>query len=120
MPPMSELKHDMEVLKQQGFNLIKLQEHWMIDEPLEGQFDFSKYEELIEHAARFDLGIYLGLTCEQAPGWLYHKYPDCRMVGRNGQTIIYEARPPCPPTVNPVHALTIPVHWPTRIVSSAI
>ena len=36
MPPMSELKRDMELLKKHGFNLVKLQEHWMVDEPLEG------------------------------------------------------------------------------------
>ena len=35
MPPMSELKHDMEVLKGRGFSLIKLQEHWAVDEPEE-------------------------------------------------------------------------------------
>ncbi len=91
MPPMSEMKRDMELLKKQGFNLIKLQEHWMIDEPSEGQYEFSRYEELIAHAATLDLGIYLGLTCEQAPHWLYEKHPDCRMVGRDGRTIIYEA-----------------------------
>ena len=96
MPAMSELKHDMELLKSQGFNLIKLQEHWMIDEPLEGQYDFSKYEELIDHASRLDLGIYLGLTCEQAPGWLYQKHPGCRMVGRDGLKIIYEAQTTLP------------------------
>jgi hypothetical protein len=28
MPPMAELKRDRRLLKQQGFNLIKLQEHW--------------------------------------------------------------------------------------------
>ncbi|MDD5705345.1 MAG: beta-galactosidase [Kiritimatiellae bacterium] len=92
MPSMSELKRDMENLKRHGFNLIKLQESWMADEPLEGNIDLSKYEELIEHAARLDLGVYLGLTCEQAPGWLYRKYPDCRMVGRDGYAIHYEAQ----------------------------
>lgn len=91
MPAMSELKHDMELLKKQGFNLIKLQEHWMIDEPSEGRYDFSRYEELIAHAAKLDLGVYLGLTCEQAPHWLYEKHPDCRMVGRDGRQIFYEA-----------------------------
>lgn len=91
MPPMSELKRDMDLLKRQGFNLIKLQEHWMIDEPEEGRYDFSRYAELIAHAATLDLGVYLGLTCEQAPYWLYEKHPDCRMVGRNGRTIVYEA-----------------------------
>ena len=91
MPPMAELKRDMALLKKQGFNLIKLQEHWMIDEPAEGKYDFSRYEELIANAAKLDLGVYLGLTCEQAPHWLYEKHPGCRMVGRNGQTIAYEA-----------------------------
>jgi len=40
MPPMSELKKDMGNLKKHGFNLVKLQEHWQVDEPLEGQYDF--------------------------------------------------------------------------------
>lgn len=96
MPPMSELKADMENLKRHGFNLIKLQEHWMVDEPLEGHYDFSRYEELIEHAARLDMGVYVGLTCEQAPGWLWRKYPDCRMIGRNGLPIAYEAQSTLP------------------------
>jgi beta-galactosidase len=96
MPPMSELKKDMENLKKHGFNLVKLQEHWQVDEPLEGHYDFSRYEELIEHAAKLDLGIYLGLTCEQAPSWLWQKYPGCRMVGRNGYPILYEAQATLP------------------------
>lgn len=91
MPSMTELKKDMENLKQHGFNLIKLQEHWGVDEPQEGVFDFSRYEELIDCASRLDLGIYLGLTCEQAPAWLFQKYPGCRMVGKNGVPIAYEA-----------------------------
>lgn len=92
MPAMSELKRDMENLQRHGFNLIKLQEHWAIDEPCEGQYDFSRYEELIAHAATLDMGIYLGLTCEQAPAWLWRKHPGCRMVGINGQPIAYEAQ----------------------------
>lgn len=96
MPPMSEMKKDMENLKRHGFNLIKLQEQWAVNEPLEGRIEFSAYEELIAHAAKLEMGIYLGLTCEQAPAWLWRKYPDCRMVGRNGQVITYEAQGPLP------------------------
>jgi beta-galactosidase len=40
--------------------------------------------------------VYLGLTCEQAPGWLWRKHPDCRMVGINGLPILYEAQTPLP------------------------
>ena len=96
MPPMSELKHDMEVLKSHGFNLIKLQEHWGIDEPAEGKYDFSRYEELISYAADFDMGIYLGLTCEQAPAWLWRKHPDCAMVSQTGIRIPYIAQTTLP------------------------
>ena len=93
---MSEMKGDMENLKRHGFNLIKLQENWLVDEPLEGHTDFSRYEELIDYAARLDLGVYLGLTCEQAPDWLWRKHPACRMVGRNGLPIAYEAQTTLP------------------------
>jgi beta-galactosidase len=96
MPPLAELKRDMENLKRHGFNLIKLQEHWAVDEPVEGEYDFSRYEELIAHAADLDLGVYLGLTCEQAPAWLWRKHPNCRMVGRNGLPIAYEAQTTLP------------------------
>ncbi len=91
MPPMAEMKRDLELLRRQGFNLVKLQEHWMIDEPREGQYDFSRYEELIAYAGKLELGVYLGLTCEQAPAWLYRRFPDCRMVGRDGRVIPYES-----------------------------
>jgi beta-galactosidase len=96
MPAMPELKHDMEILKNHGFNLVKLQENWAIDEPLEGHYDFTRYEELISYAARLDMGVYLGLTCEQAPAWLWRKHPGCRMVGRNGEPIAYEAQSTLP------------------------
>ncbi|MCX6992099.1 MAG: beta-galactosidase [Kiritimatiellaeota bacterium] len=86
------MKRDMANLKKHGFNLIKLQEHWQTDEATEGQYDFAKYEELIEHAQGLDMGVYIGLTCEQAPAWLWIKHPGCRMVGLNGLPIAYEAQ----------------------------
>lgn len=92
MPPMSELKRDMENLKAHGFNLIKLQESWKTDEPQEGVFDFSVSQELIEHAAKLDLGVYFGLSMEHAPAWVWQKHPGARMIGRDGTPILYEAQ----------------------------
>lgn len=92
MPSMREMKRDMEIVKSKGFNLIKLQENWMVDEPREGECDFSRYEELIEHAARLDLAVYVGLTNEQAPNWLYEKYPDARMVRKDGLPVAFQAQ----------------------------
>jgi beta-galactosidase len=96
MPEMSEMKRDMENLKQHGFNFVNLQEQWAYDEPREGQYDFSKYEELIAHAAQLDLGVYLGFTMEQAPHWLWEKHPGCRMIRRDGLAVVYEAQSPMP------------------------
>jgi len=92
MPPISELKHDMSVLKSKGFNLIKLQENWMLSEPIEGKFYFEKYHELIAHARKLDMGVYLGLTCEQAPNWLWEKHPNCRMIRKDGTPVAYQAQ----------------------------
>jgi len=80
----------MENLKRHGFNLIKIQTHWAVDEPLEGQYDFSRYSELIEYAQELGMKVYLGLTLEQAPMWLFNKYPDVRMLGRDGIPRMYE------------------------------
>lgn len=96
MPPMTELKRDMDNLKRHGFNLIKLQDHWAWNEPRQGKYDFSLYEELTDYAATMDLGVYVGLTCEQAPNWLWREYPDCRMLGRNGLPVAYQAQSTLP------------------------
>ncbi len=77
---------DLPLLKRLGFNMIKIQEHWSTDEPEEGHYDFSRVDRLIARAGELDLGIYLGLTMEQAPMWLWRKYPDCHMVAADGHS----------------------------------
>ena len=92
MPAASEMKRDMEILKSHGFNLIKIQAHWGLDEKTEGVIDTEAYEELISHAAKLDMGVYMGLTNEQAPNWLWEKYPECRMVKRDGLPVAHQAQ----------------------------
>ena len=77
---------DLPLLKRLGFNMIKIQEHWSTDEPEEGHYDFSRVDRLIARAGELDLGIYLGLTMEQAPMWLWRKYPDCHMLAADGRS----------------------------------
>ena len=79
-----EVLADLPILSKLGFNMIKIQESWAIDEPREGQIDLSRIERLIARAGELGLGIYLGLTMEQAPAWLWKKYPDCRLVYASG------------------------------------
>jgi beta-galactosidase len=75
---------DLPILRRLGFNLIKIQEHWSHDEPREGEYDFERVERLVARAGELGLGVYLGLTMEQAPAWLWRKFPDCRLVYANG------------------------------------
>lgn len=83
--PMVQLKHDMKIIKKLGFNMLKIQESWAIDEPVEGKINLSKIEELIAQAKELGLYIYFGVTMEQAPAWLWKKYPDCYLVYNTGQ-----------------------------------
>jgi len=83
--PLEELMRDMRTVKRLGFNMLKLQESWSIDEKREGAIDLDKVETLVEEAERLGLYIYFGVTMEQAPAWLWRKYPDCRMVYSTGE-----------------------------------
>ena len=74
------------LLKNYGFNMIKIQEHWSADEVREGEYDFSRIERLVQRADELDLGIYLGLTMEQAPAWVWKKFPDCHFVYADGRS----------------------------------
>ena len=95
---------DLPLLKRYGFNMIKIQEHWSADEPSEGSYDFSRVEQVIRRADELGLGVYLGLTMEQAPPWIWRKFPDCHFVYSDGRphnqpaqfTIPVDAKPgPC-------------------------
>lgn len=96
MPDMHELKTDMQALKAQGFNLVKIQESWLTDEPEEGVYDFAPIEELIAYAKSLDMGVYLGVSMEHAPAWIWRKYPGARMVSRDGTPVLYEAQATIP------------------------
>ena len=76
---------DLPLIKAYGFNMIKIQEHWSADERREGEYDFSRVEQVVKRADELDLGVYLGLTMEQAPAWVWRKYPDCHFVYADGR-----------------------------------
>lgn len=101
MPGMDEMKRDMRTLKSQGFNLIKLQESWFNTEPVEGRLDLDPYRKLIEYAQKLDMGVYFGLTCEQAPLWLWEKYPDAHMVDAAGRPVFFKGHTPLPADAKP-------------------
>lgn len=91
MPPMDELLHDLGVMRDLGFNLVKLQVNWATTEAIQGRLDLERFHLLIRRAAEVGLRVYLGFVCEHAPAWLYRRFPDCRMETRLGVHTPYEA-----------------------------
>ncbi len=83
--PLEQLRYDFPILKRLGFNMIKIQEVWAYDEPVEGQIDLSNVSQVVSDARQSGLRVYFGVTMENAPMWLWKKYPDATMVYETGQ-----------------------------------
>ncbi len=83
--PLEQLRADLPVLKKLGFNMVKIQESWSADERQEGAVDLARVEQLISDARQNGLRVYFGFTLEQAPAWLWHKFPDASMQYETGQ-----------------------------------
>ncbi len=83
--PLEQLRADFPLIKRLGFTMVKIQESWSADEPHEGQIDLSTVEQVISAARQNGLLVYFGVTMEQAPAWLWKKYPDASMVYETGE-----------------------------------
>ena len=81
--PLEQLRADFPVLKRLGFSMVKVQESWSADEKREGVIDLSRVAQVVSDARQNGLLIYFGVTMEQAPAWLWKKFPDARMVYEN-------------------------------------
>ena len=82
--PMEQMLSDLPLLKRLGFTLIKLQEVWAYDERVEGEIHLDKVSQLVSACERHGLQVYLGLTMESAPAWLWRQFPDATMVYEDG------------------------------------
>ena len=83
--PLEQLRDDMPLLKRLGFNMVKIQESWAVDEPVEGNIDLSRVLRVVSDARDNGLKVYFGITMEQAPAWLWNKYPDAYLVYNTGE-----------------------------------
>ena len=83
--PLEQLRHDMPLLKRLGFNMVKIQESWAVDEQTEGAVDLSNVLRVVSDARDNGLKVYFGVTMEQAPAWLWNKYSDAYLVYNTGE-----------------------------------
>jgi beta-galactosidase GanA len=85
--PLEQLRADFPLLKRLGFTMIKIQESWSTDERKEGEIDLSKVAQVVSDAHQNGLLVYFGVTMEQAPAWLWRKFPDARMEWESGERL---------------------------------
>jgi beta-galactosidase len=65
--------------------MVKIQVSWAIDEKKEGAIDLSNVMRVVSDARDYGLKVYFGVTMEQAPAWLWQKYPDAYLVYNAGE-----------------------------------
>lgn len=75
--PEERWAHDMAMMKEANFNIIRLAEFaWIKMEPEEGRFDFEWLDRAIELAEAHGMGVILGTPTAGPPKWLMDKHPD--------------------------------------------
>jgi beta-galactosidase GanA len=83
--PLEQIRADLPLLKQLGFNTIKVQECWADDEQQEGMINLSKVARVVSDARDYGLRVYFGVTMELAPAWFWAKFPDASLVYETGE-----------------------------------
>ena len=83
--PLEHLPADFAILKRLGFTMIKIQEVWAYDERHEGDIDLSAVSRVVSDARQHGLRVFFTVTMENAPAWLWKKYPDASLVYENGE-----------------------------------
>ncbi|KPV43967.1 beta-galactosidase [Alicyclobacillus ferrooxydans] len=76
---------DLEMMRHMGITMVRVGEFaWSIFEPKDGEFSFQLFDEFIERAGQFGIGVILGTPTATPPAWLTYKYPEVLNVSLDG------------------------------------
>jgi beta-galactosidase len=80
-----EIRRDIAIMKKAGFKLVRMGDlSWDSFEPSEGNFDFTKFDMVMDEMAKAGIKVILDIPGLPAPTWLHHKYPGANIVPQNG------------------------------------
>lgn len=80
-------ENDLAAMEAAGFNLIKIWAVWRSNNPVDGVYDFSDLEKLMDIAERHSLRLIVNLIFDAAPSWFYKKHPESMMITADGRKI---------------------------------
>ncbi len=87
--PKDRWELDAKMMKDAGVNIVRLAEFaWSEVERTQGTFDFAWLDEALDVLARYDIKVMMGTPTSNAPMWLFHKYPECRVVSEDGTLMV--------------------------------
>ncbi|MCK8060070.1 MULTISPECIES: beta-galactosidase [unclassified Fusibacter] len=91
--PIELLEEDLSRIVDLGATTIRIGEFaWHMIEPVEGTFDFSYFDKVIEKAKQKGLDIVYGTPTATFPAWLAKKYPKVLSKDEHGQTRVFGGR----------------------------
>ncbi len=68
---------DIKRIADTGMNIVRMAEGaWATFEPVEGEFHFDLFDNVIDLCAKHGLKVIMGTPTYAAPAWVSHKYPE--------------------------------------------
>ena len=84
--PASMTDEDMDRIVAMGANIIRIGEFaWHMMEPVDGQFDFSFWDDVVTRASRRGLAIMFGTPTATFPAWLAKAHPEILGASQDGR-----------------------------------
>ena len=87
------IDEDMQRMQKLGFNVIRIAEFaWHIFEPIQGEYDFTFFDNVIYKAKKNNLNIVMGTPTATMPAWIAKEYPEVLSEDENGRKRYFGGR----------------------------
>lgn len=86
-PSIESWERDLENMKKNGFNSVKFWVQWGWTHRDENEFYFDDIDRLMDLAYKNGLKVTLNVIFDVAPGWIFDKYPESKIVLANGTVV---------------------------------
>lgn len=91
--PADTWSQDIQVFKQADINSATVNVFsWALLEPQEGQYDFSKLDQIVDELAAADFDIVMATSTAAMPAWMFKKYPGVARVDYQGRRHVFGQR----------------------------
>jgi beta-galactosidase len=85
--PTDRLSKDVRMMKAAGVNTVRIAEStWAVWEPIDGVFDFSKLDKVLDAMERAGIDVIVGTPTYAIPAWLAREHPEVLVTTGGGRS----------------------------------